>query len=112
MGGFISTPYFITMGDDKDATITPIFTKDEGLVLSGEYRQHFKDGEFAIAGSFTEAKRSEGDPNNAIVRDDRVRGHLAINGEYHFDETWHTRVDVSRASDKTYLRKFDFFELD
>ena len=59
------------MGDDKDATITPIFTKDEGLVLSGEYRQHFKDGEFAIAGSITEAQRNEGDPNNAIVRDDR-----------------------------------------
>ena len=112
VGGFISTPYFITIGDDKDATITPIFTKDEGLVLSGEYQQHFKDGEFAIAGSITEAQRNEGDPNNAIVRDDRVRGHLAINGEYHFDETWRARVDVSRASDRTYLRKFDFFELD
>jgi len=111
VGAFIRTPYFITIGDDKDATVSPIYTKDEGLVLSGEYRQRLINGQFAISGSIAEAQRNEGDPDNATTKDDRVRGHLTLEGDYHFNETWRASVDVKRASDRTYLRKFDFFEL-
>ena len=34
-GAFIRLPYFIPIGDDKDVTVDPIITKEEGLVLSG-----------------------------------------------------------------------------
>ena len=111
VGAFIRLPYFITMGDRKDATITPIYTKDEGLVLSGNYRQRFMNGEVAFSGSIAEAQRNEGDPDNATIKDDRVRGHVTIDGKYHLDDTWRSSFDIMMASDRTYLRKFNFFEL-
>ncbi len=111
VGAFIRLPYFITVGDDKDVTLDPIFTEEEGLVLSGEYRQRFLNGELALSGSIAEAQRKEGDPNNATVKDDRLRGHLSADAKYHIDETWRAGVSVNRASDRSYLRKFDFFSL-
>jgi len=111
VGAFIRLPYFIPIGEDKDVTLDPIYTKDEGLVLSGEYRQRFKDGELALSGSIAEALRKEGDADNVIVKGARVRGHFAVAGAYHLDETWRTKFDIKRASDRSYLRKFDFFKL-
>jgi LPS-assembly protein len=111
VGAFIRLPYFITVGDDKDVTLDPIYTEEEGLVLSGEYRQRFLNGELALSGSIAEAQRKEGDPNNATVKDDRLRGHLSADAKYHIDETWRAGVSVNRASDRSYLRKFDFFSL-
>jgi LPS-assembly protein len=111
VGAFMRLPYFIPIGEDKDVTLDPIYTKNEGLVLSGEYRQRFKKGELAFLGSIAEAQRKEGDAENTTVKSDRVRGHFTVAGEYHFDETWRAKLDVKRASDSGYLRKFDFFSL-
>ncbi|MBO89580.1 MAG: hypothetical protein CMP14_08660 [Rickettsiales bacterium] len=111
VGAFIRLPYFITMGDERDATITPIYTKDEGLVLSGNYRQRLVNGKVAISGSIAEAQRNEGDPDNSTIKNDRVRGHITIDGEYHLDDTWRSSFDTMMASDRTYLRKFNFFKL-
>lgn len=111
VGAFIRLPYFIPIGDDKDVTLDPIYTKDEGLVLSGEYRERFRKGELALSGSVAEALRREGDADNATVKGDRLRGHFTVAGAYHFDETWRANLDVQRASDRSYLRRFDFFKL-
>ncbi|MGB0551764.1 MAG: LPS-assembly protein LptD [Alphaproteobacteria bacterium] len=111
VGAFLRLPYFIPIGGDKDVTLDPIYTRDEGLVLSGQYRQQFKSGELALSGSIAEALRREGDADNATVKGDRIRGHFTVEGAYHFDETWRAKLDVRRASDSSYLRKFDFFKL-
>jgi LPS-assembly protein len=111
VGSFIRLPYFIPIGDDKDVTLDPIYTKDEGLILSSEFRQRFKNGEMAILGSIAKAQRKEGGAENATVKSDRLRGHFTVKGEYQLDETWRAELDVKRASDSSYLRKFDFFSL-
>ena len=110
-GAYIRLPYFIPIGDDKDVTVDPIITEEEGLVLSGEYRQKFRDAEVTLRGSIAEAKRKEGDANNPTEKGDRVRGHFELESTYHIDETWRANLDVKRASDRSYLRKFDFFKL-
>ena len=110
-GAFIRLPYFIPIGDDKDVTVDPIITKDEGLVLSGEYRQQFRDAKLELRGSIAEAERKEGDATNPTEKGDRVRGHFELLSTYHIDETWRAGLDITRASDRSYLRKFDFFEL-
>src|SRR3546814_777134 len=40
VGQFIQIPYFIVINDSIDVTAAPVYTQDEGLVLTGEYRQH------------------------------------------------------------------------
>ncbi len=111
VGAHLRLPYFIVIDDSKDVTVEPIYTREEGLVLSGEYRQRFNKGFLEITGSVTEAERREGDSDNPSIKSDRVRGHFTTKAEYHIDETWRAGIDLARSSDRSYLRKFYFFTL-
>ncbi len=109
VGTSVRLPYFIVIDDSKDLTVTPIYTGDEGLVLSGEYRQRFNNGELSLSGSATEADRSEGSASNPTVKRDRLRGHIKARARFDLDDTWRAGADIERATDRTYLRRFDFF---
>jgi len=110
LNGFIRVPYFLTLGNDKDVTITPIYTVDEGLVFSGEYRQRFNKGEIKLSGSLTEADRTETTNGVSVTENDKLRGHGIFSGRYDFDPTWRIGADAQRSTDRTYLQRFDFFE--
>ena len=110
-GGYVRVPYYIVLDKDKDTTISPIYTGDEGLVFSGEYRQRFNKGEMSISGSITEADREDTVDGQTVVRKDEIRGHVKADGEYHFNDTWRAGADIERSSDRTYLRRFNFFDL-
>ena len=110
LDGFIRVPYFLTIGDDKDVTISPIYTVAEGLVFSGEYRQRFNKGEVKISGSITEADRTDTVNGVSVTEQDKLRGFGEINGRYDIDQTWRVGADAQRSTDRTYLKRFDFFE--
>jgi LPS-assembly protein len=109
LGGHFRLPYYIVLDRDKDATLAPIYTVDEGLVFSGEYRQRFNKGEMSINGSITEADRDVTENGMTTTLQDQLRGHVHAKGSYNFDETWRAGADVLRSTDRTYLRKFNFF---
>lgn len=111
LGGFIRAPYYIVLDDDKDATVSPIYTVDEGLVLSGEYRQRFDKGELEISGSITEGDRDVTENGMTVTRKDQIRGHINVVGEYDFNETWRAGIDGTRTTDRSYLQKYNFFGL-
>jgi len=99
-------PYYFNIAPDKDATFAPIFTAQEGFVAVGEYRQRFKNGEFQIAGSLTEAdERLNG---LATSGGKEIRGHVKGRARFDLDPTWRTGLDVFRSTDDTYLRRYDF----
>jgi LPS-assembly protein len=110
LGGYFRLPYYIVLDRDKDATLAPIYTIDEGLVFSGEYRQRFNKGEMSVAGSITEANRDVTDSNGMTTTlQDQIRGHVHAKASYNIDETWRAGADILRSTDRTYLRKFNFF---
>ncbi len=96
LGLIVKTPYFYNIAPNRDATITPIYTTEEGAILAGEYRQLFKKGELKASGSITR------DSN------DNWRGHLFSKGRFNLDDTWRTGFDINRATDDTYLRRYNF----
>ncbi len=111
LGGFFRLPYYVVLDRDKDVTLSPIYTIDEGLVFSGEYRQRFDKGEMSLTGSITEANRdvTSADGSTTTTLNDQIRGHGHLKANYDFNETWRAGADVTRSSDRTYLRKFNFF---
>lgn len=108
-GYFYRVPFFWAIAEDKDATIDPVFTTDEGIVYSGEYRQRFISGEFNFSGSLAIADREVGDPFVTEVRKDQIRGHIFSDAKFDIDDQWRTGFDVERSTDQTYLRRFNFF---
>lgn len=108
-GGYARLPLFIVINDSVDATIEPIITAKEPPILSLEYRQRFNFGQLELSGSVTKADRETGDPLAPVVEPDVTRGHLFAAGSFGLNENWRTGFDFRRASDPTYLDRYDFF---
>ena len=110
VGFFFRAPFFWAIADDRDATLDPIYTSDDGLVYSGEYRQRFNNGEVNFSGSFAVADREVGSPAVTEIRRDQIRGHVFADGRFDLNDNWRTGFDIERSTDQTYLRRFNFFE--
>ena len=95
-GFVLRTPIFVDIAPNMDATVTPILTTKEGGGAAGEYRHRLTDGEMEFSGSIV------------VDSEDEVRGHLFSEGRFDIDETWRGGFDIERATDDTYLRRYDF----
>lgn len=109
LGAFIQVPYFWAIDPSQDATFAPIYTRDEGVIFAGEYRRRFNAGEFEISGSLAEADRNIGTEFVEDIRNSEIRGHVFGKGRYEIDNTWRTGFDLERSTDRSYLRRFNFF---
>jgi LPS-assembly protein len=99
LGLSYSQPYYINIAPDKDATLSPLITTSAGKGLTAEYRQRFASAELQMFGS--------------VVGDDRdstkdARGHIRGRLRWDMDEKWRSGADVHLASDRTYLRRYNF----
>ena len=112
-GFWTQVPYFWAIAPDKDATITPFYTEDDGLILLGEYRQAFASGDLEIRGSGAYQKKRNSD--NVQVGDEEFRSHIDAEGAFDIDDQWRWGFNVRQTSDDTFLRRFgilgdDFLE--
>jgi len=110
LGFYAAVPYYHVFNDSKDATITPIITSKEGLVLRAEYRQHIGVGKFQVGGSATYT--DERDDNNAVTGNKEFRGHIETSGLFNHSKKWRSSYRLNWASDDTYLRRYDFSDAD
>ncbi len=108
-GQYVHIPIFWAISRDKDVTFEPIFTREEYLVASGEYRQRFDNGELEISASGTRAERKSGTTESSKQEGSEFRGHVFSKGRFDVDDTWRWGFDLKRASDRTYFERFPFF---
>jgi LPS-assembly protein len=104
LGLIIETPYYFNIAPDKDATLRPIITSDEGPVLAGQYRQRFTNGHFEIDASSTYGSDDSGDKS--------YRAHAFVKTRFDLDDTWRAGADIQLATDDTYLRRYGFDSTD
>jgi len=98
-------PYFFDLAPNRDLTLSPLFTSKEGVMLQAEYRHRTETGRYQIAGSGTYV--DERNDLGQRLDDKEFRGHLAADGRFDIDPTWRWGFDANRASDDTYLRRYD-----
>lgn len=106
LGVVLGLPYHWAISPSSDATITPIITTNEGLVLAGQYRRHVGFGQFQFDGSITYADRRNDLAEK--IGGHEFRGHIFTNGRFSHGENWRSTYVVKWASDDTYLRRYDF----
>ncbi len=106
LGLSVKIPYFFNIASDKDFTFEPIITTREGVVLVGEYRQLTENGRFQIAGSanYTDKRNDLG----AKIDGQEFRGHVEGAGRFTLPDDWRWGWKLSRASDDTYLSRYNF----
>jgi LPS-assembly protein len=119
LGYHVTVPYFWAIDTDKDLTIRPLLTTAAGGVLGGEYRQRWGFGKLDIDasvgyGSTAQSVLTAVNPVTGVVgttttttsRD--VRGHLFATGIFDLNDDVRTGFDIQRATDQTYLQRFNF----
>jgi LPS-assembly protein len=104
LGVKVEVPYYWTLGDTADLTVTPMITSKEGLQFSADYRQRLESGELALDGSVTRVE--ERDDFNVKTGEHEVRGHIRGDGRFRFADDFLWGFNVARASDKSYLRRY------
>lgn len=105
LGFFYGQPYFWVISPDKDLTVTPVMTTDQGPYGSLRYRQLFEFGEVDLIGSATVADRER---NDGSIASDEFRGHLDLRGRFDLTDIWRTNFSIQRATDDTYTRVYGF----
>ncbi|MEM9139575.1 MAG: LPS assembly protein LptD, partial [Pseudomonadota bacterium] len=98
-GYAVKTPFFWAIDDQRDFTFTPFFTTNDGLILEGEYREAFANGELSLGGSVTV---------NDYEGPTKVHGHLDTSGLFDIGTGINWGWDIAFASDDAYLSRFDF----
>jgi len=107
LGFAVRTPFYWSLGPDRDVTFRPLFSTGAGVVFDAEYRQRMVDGKLALRGSATVGDRTQEEGGVEVTDENVFRGHLAGMGRFGVDEHWRWGFDVNAASDKSYMRLFN-----
>ena len=102
------TPYYFNLAPNRDLTVTPYVTTEDGPLLELEYRARTEAGQYRLFGT--------GTINDSLGDGSEFRG--AINGEGLFTldgigaDGWYSGYDIDLASDDTFLRRYEYTEDD
>jgi LPS-assembly protein len=107
VGFHFSLPYYWVIGPDADLTLTPRFTTAAGVVLAGEFRERFANGELAGLASINRSNAATTATTSTDLPD-QWRGHVDAHGVWDLDDTYRTGFALQRVSDQTYLLRFGF----
>jgi LPS-assembly protein len=102
LGIGLRVPYFFTLGDHADITLTPWFTSKGSNTLETRYRQKFQFGEIEVNGALTEDN----------LTDDSIRGYLFADGTFSLPRGFKGEFDIEVSSDPGYLLLYGYSDKD
>ncbi len=107
IGYFVRLPIYIALSPQNDATITPTVSTRGGEVLAGEYRERWQDGGMWVQGTIAD------NPNGGLSgHDDQFYASLFGSGRIPITNIWRAGFDAQLTSNDTYLKRYDFSQLD
>jgi LPS-assembly protein len=102
-GNGVSIPYFWNIAPERDLTLQPVLYDKAGNLLKLQYRERFQRGIIDVQGSGGYLDRVLDDNKNTRTG----RGHIKAMGRYDYDDNWRFGADIQRASDRSYMTRYD-----
>ncbi len=100
LGFGIKVPYFITLGDHRDLTLTP-YIAPKTRTLEFRYRQAFERGDIEFQGAISDDDLESG-----------TRGYLFGAGRFDIRNDFVLQFDLELTSDDAYLKDYDYSDKD
>jgi LPS-assembly protein len=102
-GNGVSIPYFWNIAPERDLTLQPVVYDKAGNLLKLQYRERFRRGIVDVQGSggYLDRVLDDGQTSNT------GRGHIKAMGRYDYDENWRFGADIQKASDRSYMTRYD-----
>lgn len=102
LGFGIKLPYFITLGDSADLTVTPYVSTSRTRTVELRYRQAFENGVMEWSGALSRDDIEPGD----------TRGYLFGAARFELPRGYRLTMQVQSASDRQYLLDYDITDAD
>lgn len=106
----VSGSYYQRFGSNKDLTLSAYVYTEASPMVSAQWRHLTETGAYQITGYATHSERLLGPgsgPGAGVGIQEDFRGYLFANGTFQFDPHWSLTASVRRASDRTFLRRYD-----
>ena len=103
----LSVPYYIRLGPNRDATVTPHVYTEVAPMLEAEYRQLTSLGAFQVRGYLTHGSRLPLDAPAGTPADDGIRAYIEGNGRLVLSPTWSVTAHGRYVTDRTFMRRYD-----
>ena len=107
LGTFVKIPYYVALSPSRDLTLDPFLTSNAGAVLQTEYRERWGEGGLWLQGTLGYDSSASGKPGESIWMSS-----LFGSGRVPITDTWRGGFDVQLASNKTYLKRYEFSQQD
>jgi LPS-assembly protein len=101
LGTGVQLPYFITLGQSRDLTLTPLLASKNVQSLGFRYRQAFRRGEVAATGALSFDRTGNG-----------RRGWLGAEGRFDLPAGFELRFAAEMVSDPAYFRDYGLSDKD
>ena len=102
LGTGIKLPYFITLGDHADVTLTPYLTTTESQTLEMRYRRRYRSGDLNIRSAVS---------SDELTRD-QFRGYVFADGRFAMPRGFELTFDVEAVTDPGYLLEYGYSDKD
>ncbi|MGK6312765.1 LPS-assembly protein LptD [Neorhizobium sp. DT-125] len=111
LGFGVTVPYYHVFSPSMDATISPTYYSSQGLLIEGEVRNRFDNGEhtFRFAGIHQQDPGAF-NPNTSDRTDNRFM--VASKGEFQINPRWTFGWDVMAQTDNNFSRTYDLEGVD
>ena len=104
----LSVPYYIRLGPNRDATITPHVYTDVLPMLEAEYRQLTSLGAFQVARlSHLRLAARRSTRRRGTPEDEGIRAYIEGNGRLILSPTWSVTAHGRYVTDRTFMRRYD-----
>lgn len=113
IGTGVAVPFFWNIAPDRDLTLTPTITTEQGFLMRGEWRQRLINGSYTIraAGIIQQDKSAFTNTTDLGVveylpgyRDQR--GSVETSGAFAINQFWTIGWDATLVSDRSFLRDY------
>ncbi|MBO4520003.1 MAG: LPS-assembly protein LptD [Alphaproteobacteria bacterium] len=93
MGLGVTVPYYWEISPYTDFLFSPLIAT-KGILWGGTLRKNFSQGKAEISGSY-------------IRQDGENRYNIVGGADWHISDIWRAHLNIDKASDATYLRRYD-----
>ncbi len=102
----VNANYYLRLADNADLNLGAYVFSAAPPMGSAQFRHLTGNGAYQITGYATESQRISGATGAAATQRD-FRGYIEANGRFQFSPEWSLTASIRRASDRTFLRRYD-----
>lgn len=103
----ISGSYYWRLAPNRDLTAGAHLFTDAPPMASAQWRHLTELGAYQITGYLTGSRRIDVGAEGGPQEEDALRGYIFANGRFQLDPNWSITTSIRRASDRTFLRRYD-----